>query len=406
MEQEKEATQESAEEMSFAELFEQSQTEPVWLKPGQKVDARIVKISPEWIFLDLGGKNEGYLDKKELVNDDGELTVNEGDTIRAYFLSSRQNEKLFTTKITAGEAGRIYLEDAWRSGIPVEGVVDKEIKGGFDIRIAGTMRGFCPFSQMGLGRIDKPADYVGQRLPFIITEYGQKGRNIILSNRIIVAKEQQERRDALMQSLREGQVVKGKIISLQKYGAFVDIGGLHGLLPMSEIGWGRTEDINDALKVGEEVEVAILKIDREKDRISLSLKQMVADPWEKVESGYPEGSVHAGRVSRLTDFGAFITLEAGIDGLLHISRMGAGKRIKHASEILKQGQIIEVKIEKIDRTAKRLSLIMASHEEAAGQKEEPEDFRQYLQKKSDSFGSLGDAFRNGASPKTTGTKKK
>jgi len=406
MEQEKETTQESAEEMSFAELFEQSQTEPVWLKPGQKVDVRIVKISPEWVFLDLGGKNEGYLDKKELVNEDGELTVKEGDTIRAYFLSSRQNEKLFTTKIAAGEAGRIYLEDAWRSGIPVEGVVDKEIKGGFDIRIAGTMRGFCPFSQMGLARIDKPADYVGQRLPFIITEYEQKGRNIILSNRMIVAKEQQVLRDALMLSLKEGQVVKGKIISLQKFGAFVDIGGLHGLLPMSEIGWGRTEDINDALKVGEEVEVAILKIDREKDRISLSLKKMITDPWEKVESAYPEGSVHTGTVSRLTNFGAFITLEAGIDGLLHISRLGAGKRINHAGEILKQGQMIEVKIEKIDRTAKRLSLILASHEEAAGKKEEPEDFRQYLQKKPDSFGSLGDALKSGASLRAKGIKKK
>lgn len=406
MEQEKESTQESAEEMSFAELFEQSQTEPVWLKPGQKVEARIVKISPEWVFLDLGGKNEGYLDKKELVNDDGELTVKEGDTIRAYFLSSRQNEKLFTTKIAAGEAGRIYLEDAWRSGIPVEGVVDKEIKGGFEIRIAGTMRGFCPFSQMGLARIDKPADYVGQRLPFIITEYEQKGRNIILSNRMIVAKEQQVQRDALMQSLREGQIVKGKIISLQKFGAFVDIGGLHGLLPMSEIGWGRTENINDVLKIGEEVEVAILKIDREKDRISLSLKQMIMDPWEKVESAYPEGSVHTGKVSRLTNFGAFITLEAGIDGLLHISRLGAGKRINHAGEILKQGQMIEVKIEKMDRTAKRLSLILASHEEAAGQKEEPEDFRQYLQKKPDSFGSLGDAFKNGASLEAKGKKRK
>jgi small subunit ribosomal protein S1 len=259
---------------------------------------------------------------------------------------------------------------------------------------------------MGLGRIDKPADYVGQRLPFIITEYGQKGRNIILSNRIIVAKEQQVQRDAMMQSLQEGQIVKGKIISLQKFGAFVDIGGLHGLLPMSEIAWGRTEDINDVLKVGEEVEVAVLKIDREKDRISLSLKQMLTDPWEKVESGYPEGSVHTGKVSRLTNFGAFITLETGIDGLLHISRLGAGKRIKHASEILQQGQMIEVKIEKVDRTAKRLSLVLASHEEAAGPKEEPEDFRQYLQKRPDSFGSLGDAFRNGDSRKAKGTKKK
>jgi len=241
MEQEKETTQESAEEMSFAELFEQSQTEPVWLKPGQKVDVRIVKVTPEWVFLDLGGKNEGYLDRKELIDENGELTAKEGDTIRAYFLSSRQNEKLFTTKIAAGEASRIYLEDAWRSGIPVEGVVDKEIKGGFEVRIAGTMRGFCPFSQMGLGRIDAPADYVGRRLPFIILEYEQKGRNIILSNRMIVAKEQKALRDALMQSLREGQVVKGKIISLQKFGAFVDIGGMHGLLPMSEIAWGHTE---------------------------------------------------------------------------------------------------------------------------------------------------------------------
>ncbi len=406
MEQEKETTQESAEEMSFAELFEQSQTEPVWLKPGQKVDVRIVKVTPEWVFLDLGGKNEGYLDRKELIDENGELTAKEGDTIRAYFLSSRQNEKLFTTKIAAGEASRIYLEDAWRSGIPVEGVVDKEIKGGFEVRIAGTMRGFCPFSQMGLGRIDAPADYVGRRLPFIILEYEQKGRNIILSNRMIVAKEQKALRDALMQSLREGQVVKGKIISLQKFGAFVDIGGMHGLLPMSEIAWGHTEDINDALKVGEEVEVAVLKIDREKDRISLSLKQMLADPWEKVESGYPEGSVHTGRVSRMTNFGAFVTLEAGIDGLLHISRLGAGKRIKHAGEILKQGQAIEVKIEKMDRTAKRLSLILASHEEAAGEKEAPEDFRQYLQKKPDSFGSLGDAFKNGSSLKTKGTERK
>ena len=406
MEQEKESTQEAGEEMSFAELFEQSHQEPVWLKPGQKVDVRIVKISPEWVFLDLGGKNEGYLDKKELMNEGGELTVKEGDMIRAYFLSSRQNEKLFTTKIGAGEAGRIYMEDAWRNGIPVEGVVDKEIKGGFEIRIAGTMRGFCPFSQMGLGRIDKPADYVGQRLPFIITEYSEKGRNIILSNRVIVAKEQQEKRDAMMLTLREGQIVKGKIISLQKFGAFVDIGGMHGLLPMSEIGWGRTEDIHDALKVGEEVEVAILKIDREKDRISLSLKQMLVDPWEKVESGYPEGSVHAGRVSRLTNFGAFITLEAGIDGLLHISRLGAGKRINHAGEILKQGQEIEVKIEKIDRAAKRLSLVLASHEEAVEQKEKPDDFRQYLQKKPESFGSLGDAFKNGASPKLKETKGK
>jgi small subunit ribosomal protein S1 len=402
---EQEIKQEPVEEMTFAELFEKSRKEPVRLKPGQSVDARIVKISPDWVFLDLGGKDEGYLDKKELLNENGELTVKEGDEIRAFFLSSRHNEKLFTTKIAAGEAGRHYLEDAWRNGIPVEGIVDKEIKGGFEIRISGSIRGFCPFSQMGLTRIDKPVDYIGRRLPFMIMEYGQKGRNLILSNRVIVVKEQQAQKEALMQSLKEGQVVKGKIVSLQKFGAFVDMGGVQGLLPIAEIGWGRTEDIHDALKLGEEVEVAILKIDPQKERISLSLKQMIVDPWEKVESSYPEGSVHSGRVSRLTNFGAFVTLEAGIDGLMHISRLSGGKRIKHAGEILAQGQTIEVKIEKIDRAAKRISLVMASHDEASGKSEESNDFRQYLQNKTDSFGSLGDAFRKGSSLKAK-TKKK
>lgn len=402
MNQEQQNMNEPIEEQSFAELFEQSHQEPVWLKPGQKVEARIVKISPEWVFLDLGGKNEGYLDKKELLNEEGDLTFKEGDTIRAYFLSSRQSEKLFTTKIGAGEAGRIYLEDAWRSDIPVEGVVDKEVKGGFEIRIAGTIRGFCPFSQMGLARIDNPADYVGQRLQFIITEYSERGRNIILSNRIILAKEQQANREAMMQSLREGQIVKGKIISLQKFGAFVDIGGLHGLLPMSEIAWGRTENIHDALKVGEEVEVAILKMDREKDRISLSLKKMLADPWEKVESEYPEGSIHSGKVVRLMKFGAFITLKPGIDGLMHISRLGAGKRINHASEVLKEGQSIEVKIEKVDKTAKRLSLVLAEHDAVKEQKEAPEDYQQYMRKTQDSFGSLGDQLKDRMTVKVNG----
>jgi small subunit ribosomal protein S1 len=402
MDQNGQNVNEPAEEQSFAELFEKSQQKPSWLKPGEKVEARIVKISPDWIFLDLGGKNEGYLDRKELLNEEGELTVSEGDTIRAYFLSSRQDEKLFTTKIGPGDAGRIYLEDAWRNGIPVEGVVDKEVKGGFEIRISGTIRGFCPFSQMGLARITNPGDFVGKRLQFIITEYGEKGRNVILSNRVILERERQEKRDEMMKSLNEGQIVKGKVVSLQKFGAFVDIGGMQGLLPMSEIGWGRIENINDALKLGEEVEVAVLKIDHEKDRISLSLKKLLADPWEEVESAYPEGSVHGGRVVRLTKFGAFVALAPGIDGLLHISRMGGGKRVSHAGEILKDGQDIEVKIEKMDRAAKRISLLLAEHDAVKEEKETPEDYRQYMKKTQSAFGSLGDQIKDAGSPGAKG----
>jgi len=313
-------------------------------------------------------------------------------------LSSRQDEKLFTTKIGPGDAGRIYLEDAWRNGIPVEGVVDKEVKGGFEIRISGTIRGFCPFSQMGLGRIEKPADYAGKRLQFIIMEYGEKGRNVILSNRVILEKERKEKREEMMQTLQEGQIVQGKVVSLQKFGAFVDIGGMQGLLPMSEIGWGRIENINDALKIGEEVEVAVLRIDRERDRISLSLKKLLADPWEKVESTYLEGSIYGGRVVRLTKFGAFIALEPGIDGLLHISRMGAGKRVSHAGEVLKEGQDLEVKIEKVDRAAKRISLLLAEHDAVKEEKEAPDDYRQYMKKTQSAFGSLGDQIKDAAGP--------
>ncbi len=402
MNQNEHNTSEPAEEQSFAELFEKSEQKPVRLKPGEKVEARIVKISPDWIFLDLGGKNEGYLDRKELLNEAGELTVREGETIRAYFLSSRRDEKLFTTKIGPGDAGRIYLEDAWRSGIPVEGVVDREVKGGFEVKISGTIRGFCPFSQMGLGRIESPADYPGKRLQFIVTEYGERGRNVILSNRVILEKERKEKRAEMMQSLQEGQIVRGKVVSLQKFGAFVDIGGMQGLLPMSEIAWGRIENINDALKVGEEVEVAVLRIDRERDRISLSLKKLLADPWEKVESAYPEGSVHSGKVVRLTKFGAFIALEPGIDGLLHISRMGAGKRVSHAGEVLKDGQDIEVRIEKVDRAAKRISLVLAEHDAAPEEKEKPEDYRQYMKKTQNAFGSLGDQLKDAVKPGAKG----
>jgi small subunit ribosomal protein S1 len=403
MEQDNLNTEETSDEKSFAELFEQSHQEPVWLKPGQKVDAVIVKISPEWIFLDLGGKNEGYLDRKELLDEAGQLTVKEGDTLRAYFLSSRHNEKLFTTKVGSGDSGRIYLEDAWRSGIPVEGVVEKEVKGGFEIKIAGALRGFCPFSQMGLSRIDAPAELIGQRLSFIILEYGERGRNVVLSSRAILERERQAQKEALKLTLREGQTILGKVVSIQKFGVFVDIGGIQGLLPISEIGWGHTENIHDELKMGQELETVILKLDWAADRISLSLKKTLVDPWESVEGKYPEGSVLTGVVARLTNFGAFVTLEAGVDGLIHISRLAKGKRINHASEVLAQGQPVEVRVEKIDRAARRLSLLLAeeatAEEAVAEKKEAPGDFRQFMNQKAESFGSLGDMMKDGAGAK-------
>ncbi len=388
------------EEQSFAELFAQSPVRQDFLKPGHKIEARIVKITGDWIFLDLGGKSEGYLDRKELADEEGNLSVKEGDVITAYFLSSKHSEKLFTTRLGAGDSARDYLEEVWRSGIPVEGMVEKEIKGGFEIKLAGGMRGFCPHSQMGLSRLDKGQDYPGRNLPFRIVEFGERGRNIILSHRAILEEERKKGEEALKATLTEGMIVAGTIVSLRDFGAFIDIGGMQGLLPMSEIGWERVTDINECLTVGQSLEVAITKLDWENNRISLSLKSTLSDPWEAVPASFPEGSVHTGKVVRLTPFGAFINLGPGIDGLLHISRLGKGKRIAHPRDVVKEGDNLEVRIDAINREQKRISLspVETDPEEAAAgtaatDREHGDDYRAYMDKAPKSMGSFGDIMK-------------
>lgn len=399
MEETNQTKEEEGGEKTFAELFGESEPDRGWLKPGQRMEAVIVKISPEWVFIDVGGKHEGYLDRREFLDKEGNLTVQEGQTIKAYFLSSQHNEKLFTTKVGAGEAGRAFLEDAWKNGIPVEGTVEREIKGGFEIKVAGDTRGFCPFSQMGLFRIETPADWVGQRLAFRVIEYGERGRNIVLSHRAILEEEQAKLREGLKASLKEGQTVKGKVVSLQKFGAFVDLGGIQALIPISEIVWEHVADISEKLSIGQEVEAVILRLDWEKDRISLSLRSKLPDPWQRVATEFPEGSSFTGTVARLTKFGAFVTLLPGVDGLIHISKLGRGKRITRPSEVLAEGQEIAVRIEKIDPETKRISLALLGDEEEE-KAEELEDFQQYVGKAPGSFGSLGDALQKKMGTKT------
>lgn len=381
-------------EESFAELFEKSFKKQGRLEPGQLVEAVIVKISEDWVFLDLGGKGEGYLDRKELLDASGNLTVKEGDVVRAYFLSAENNELHFTTKIGSGRAGHAQLEDAWRGGIPVEGTITKEIKGGFEVKIGGGVRAFCPFSQSGIRREETPADAVGRSLSFKITEYGEGGRNIVLSHRALLEAEQQEKKQAWKEALKEGMKIRGTVTSLQKFGAFVDIGGLEGLLPVSEIAWGRTESVRDALSVGQEVEVVVKKLDWDQGRISFSLKDALPDPWEQVAKDYPAGSYHRGKVVRLAAFGAFVALGSGVDGLVHISRLGAGKRISHPREVVKEGQAVEVKVEAVDQENRKISLSLADvsreEEEAATTLKE---YQKQATDESRTMGTLGDLLK-------------
>ncbi|MBJ6726955.1 30S ribosomal protein S1 [Geomesophilobacter sediminis] len=382
-------------EESFAALFERSQKDAGRLEPGDKVEATVLKIAKDWVFLDTGRKGEGILDIKEVTDAEGNLTVNVGDKVSAWFISSRNNEMRFTTKVgAAGKgAGNAQLQEAYAAGIPVEGTVEKEIKGGFEVKVAGS-RAFCPFSQIALRRIDDAAAFVGKHLAFRITEYSENGRNIVVSHRAILEEEQRQQKEALKETLKVGDRVRGTVVSLRDFGAFVSIGSVQGLLPVSEVGWTRVKHVSDVLSVGDEVEVIIKGIDWEKDRISFSLKDTLADPWETAAQAFPEGSYQNGKVARLTPFGAFVTLGEGIDGLIHISKLGAGKRIAHPKEVLSEGQEVEVKVEGIDREQRRISLSLAAASRA--QEEQAETMQAYKASVSEApkaMGTLGDLLK-------------
>lgn len=352
--------EESNEEENFADMLEQSLAGIQPLAPGQQVEATVLQIGDQWIFLDVGQKGEGVLDRRELADEEGQLNVAQGDRIKVFFLSRAGGELRFTTRLASGSAGAAQIEEAWRSGIPVDGRLEKEVKGGFEVRLAGGVRAFCPFSQLGLRRDDSSETAIGENRSFKVIQFGEQGRNVVVSHRAILEEERARQRETLRETLQEGMVVKGTVTSLRDFGAFIDIGGLEGLLPISEISYGRVENIEDVLHVGQELELAIKKLDWQADRFSFSLRDTQADPWSKVGTLYMEGSTHTGTVARLANFGAFVTLEEGVDGLIHISKLGGGRRINHPREVLEVGQQLLVTIEQVDREQRRISLAPAA----------------------------------------------
>ncbi len=384
---------------SFAEMFEGETPAADHFKPGDKVEAEIVRITDRWIFLDLGGKSEGCLEAEELKDRDGNLQAAEGDSIRAWFLRMENGEMIFTTRMS-GSASKAHLLEAFQSGVPVEGVIKKEVKGGFEVMIAGGVRAFCPYSQIALRRVEDTESYVGGELSFQIIEYKENGRNIILSRRHILEEEKAKQKEELRQTLEKGQRITGTVTSIRKFGAFVDIGGVEGLIPASEISHDHVTDIHSALEVGQRVEVAVMKLDWENDRFSFSLKDTLPDPWDNLT--FQEGSCLEGRVVRLADFGAFVNLAPGIDGLIHISKLGAGRRINHPREVVKTDDLLEVCIDGIDRENKRISLSLPNPAEEQKQESKPEQaekemykkYQQKTKKEKESMGTLGDLLKD------------
>ncbi|QEN08139.1 S1 RNA-binding domain-containing protein [Oceanispirochaeta crateris] len=374
-------------EESFAALFEDSFSDIQKMEPGQVIETEIISISGGYIFLQLSGKSEGLLDIEEVTDKEGNVTVEEGDTIKAFFLSSKNGEMLFTTKISGDKVGKAILENAFESGIPVEGTVEKEIKGGFEVKI-GDSRAFCPYSQMGQKRIENPESYIGQQLTFKILEHNENGRNILVSNRAILEEEKKKQIEVLKKKLHVDMVVKGTVKLVQDFGVFVDLEGVQALLPISEVSRSRVDDIHKLFTIGQEVEAAIIKLDWKNERITLSMKALLADPWDLAKKKYKKDSKHQGTVVRITDFGAFVSLEPGLDGLIHISDMKSDSRDSHPGDILKMGQSVTVQINDIDIEKQRISLRQVSAFQ------EDESVKKYLEPESDTYNPFADLLKD------------
>ncbi|PLX95202.1 MAG: 30S ribosomal protein S1 [Desulfuromonas sp.] len=381
----------SEQEESFADMFAQSEVERRHLSRGEKVEGVVVKITADCIFLDIGQKGEGVIERRELEDETGELPLVEGERLSAYFISSRNGEFRLSTRLAGG--GSSLLEEAHAAGIPVEGRVEKEVKGGYEVRLSGQVRAFCPFSQIDLRRGAAPESWIGETLPFRISQYGEGGRNIVVSRRALLEEEQAQKREALRESLSVGETITGVVTSLQKFGVFVDIGGVEGLVPMSELAWGRIEDASEVVTLGAEVEVVVKSLDWEANRFSFSIRETLSDPWQTAASRFPSGTVCRSKVVRLAPFGAFVNLDEGIDGLLHISVLGQGKRINHPREVVQEGDTVEVMVDQVDSTQHRISLKLAAGELAAAEEAKSiADFSRQQGGSQEGFGTMAALF--------------
>ncbi|MFC1835511.1 S1 RNA-binding domain-containing protein, partial [Thermodesulfobacteriota bacterium] len=314
----------------------------------------IVSVGQEWAFVDVGSKTEGSISVEELRGEDGELAVQAGDTLTAYVVKARDGEILLSKRMTSAASDQA-LEDAHRSGIPVEGIVQGERKGGYTVSIFGR-DAFCPHSQIDLRSRGNPEDYLNKRFTFRVTEHSERGRNVVVSRRLILEEERQVQVVALKETLSQGDVVEGTVRNLAHFGAFVDIGGIEALVPISELAWYRVQEPGDVVQPGDRIKVRLIQLDWANQRIAASLKQTTEDPWDTVAERFAEEVVLLGTVKKLMNFGAFVELEPGVEGLVHISAFGTGRRINHPKEVVSEGEQVEVRVLSVKQDARRIGL--------------------------------------------------
>ncbi|CAN5802170.1 30S ribosomal protein S1 [soil metagenome] len=339
----------------FAAMFEAS-LKATRIERGQTIEGTIVAIGPEVAFVDVGGKGEATIDVDELKDAEGDLDVAVGERIQAVVVSTHGGLTL-SRRLARGAATARQLEEAFHSGLPVEGKVESVGKGGYEVRIA-RQRAFCPFSQIDLLRSD-PSVHEGRVYEFRIVEYTEGGKNIVVSRRALLEEEQRATADEVRQSIAAGAVMTGRVVSVREFGAFVDLGGgVQGLLHVSEMGWSRVSNPSEVVKPGEEVTVKILQADTATGKISLTVKGLTADPWDGVQGTYEVGQVRSGRVTRVTEFGAFVELEPGVEGLAHASTFAPTGRPQGWSAAVPPGTTGAFEILSVDPEKKRIGVAL------------------------------------------------
>jgi small subunit ribosomal protein S1 len=342
-------------EEDFAAMFEAS-LQAKRLDKGEIVEGRIVAIGPEVALVDVGGKGEAVIDIDELKNADGELEVALGDSVQAMVVSTSGGLTL-SRRLAGAAASDRQFEDAFHSGLPVEGKVEQEVKGGYEVRI-GRQRAFCPISQIDVRGADASA-HEGHVYQFRIIEYKEGGSNIVVSRRALLEEEQRANAAEVRDKIVPGAVMTGRVTSVREFGAFVDLGaGVQGLLHVSEMSWSRVSAPSEIVKAGEEITVKVLRVDDDKQKISLGLKQLSADPWSRVSDVYAVGQVRPGRVTRVAEFGAFVELEPGIEALAHASTFAPTGRSGGWSGQVAPGMTGTFEILSIDTEQKRIGVAL------------------------------------------------
>ncbi len=341
---------------SFAELLEQSEVEKK-MKPGAIITGTVVEVGPEYVTVNAGLKSESTIPLEQFRDERGAVEVNVGDEVEVAL--DTVEDGFGATKLSREKAKRAKawrrLEEAFEESETITGIINGKVKGGFTVEIAD-IRAFLPGSLVDVRPVRDTSYLEGKPLEFKVIKLDRRRNNVVVSRRAVVEEESSAERDALLENLQEGAVVKGVVKNLTDYGAFVDLGGIDGLLHITDMAWKRVKHPTEVVNVGDEIEVKVLKFDRERNRVSLGLKQLGADPWVDIARRYPESTRIFGKVTNIADYGCFVEIEEGVEGLVHVSEMDWTNKNIHPTKVVQLGDEIEVMVLDIDEERRRISL--------------------------------------------------